>query len=302
MCREIAVITPDNYLLHDLSRDYPWYLPDCTDHDPTVHSLFTVEEMPPVERIDGTVAILSTLSGDIYYHWTIDLLPRIGILERSGIDWDKIDRFVVNSIGKGFQRETLEVLGIPKEKIIESDRHPHLQAKELIVPSFAGHLGSPRAFSLQFLRDKFFRTSRQQYPDKIYVSRAKAKHRQVINDTEVTNLLSRYGFETVFLEELSLREQTALFSQARVIVSAHGAGLTNLVFCTQGATVVEIFSPNYTRTYYLAISNLLGLKHYYLMGENLRCDLIRNLMYKSTLFEDIFVNLDYLETIIKKIQ
>jgi capsular polysaccharide biosynthesis protein len=255
-----------------------------------------------VERIEGTVAVFSTLACHNYYHWLLDLLPRIGVLQASGIDLNKIDWFVVNSVAKKFQRETLEILGIPKDKIIESDRHPHLQARKLVVPSLAGHFASPRGFTLQFLRDKFLQTGSRQYPEKIYVSRAKAKYRQVANDTQVIELLSNYGFTTVFLEDFSVREQAALFSQAKVIVAPHGAGLTNLVFCNKGTRVVELSSPNYIRTYYLALGNLLGLNHYYLLGENLNCDLLRNLMYKSTLFEDIFVNLDHLETIIAKIQ
>jgi hypothetical protein len=56
---------------------------------------------------------------------------------------------LVNSCQQPFQRETLKALGIPEYKIIESDRHPYIQAKQLIVPSFPGYLGwlSPRGLS-----------------------------------------------------------------------------------------------------------------------------------------------------------
>ncbi len=297
ICHAIAIVSPDNYLLGDLSRDYPWYLPGCSEHDPTRHRIFSLEELPPLEEIDGTVAVLSGLSGHVYYHWMIDVLPRIGILGRSGIDLTQIDWFVVNSVRRPFQWQTLNALGIPAKKIIESDRHPHLQAKQLVVPSFPGHLDWVPWGTTEFLRQAFapgetLKTS--DYPERIYISRAKASYRQVLNQGEVTDLLSQFGFVSVVLEVMSVAEQIALFACARAIVAPHGAGLTNLVFCQSGTKVIEIFSPNYLRTDYWMISQQLKLKHYYLKGESFECYPIRQLMDQNSLTEDILVNLSSL--------
>ena len=65
------------------------------------------------------------------------------MLRLSGRDLAEIDWFLVNSCQHQFQRESLRILGIPEEKVLESDRSPHIQATELIVPSFAGYLGWP---------------------------------------------------------------------------------------------------------------------------------------------------------------
>ncbi|MEN9871774.1 MAG: hypothetical protein RLZZ171_2766, partial [Cyanobacteriota bacterium] len=75
ICYAMAVITPDNYLLGDLSRNYPWFLPGCPYQERAEHSIFEQENIAPVEKITGRVALLSSLAGHVYYHWMFDILP-----------------------------------------------------------------------------------------------------------------------------------------------------------------------------------------------------------------------------------
>ena len=303
ICDALAVITPDRYLLGDLSRYYPWMLPVCPYQERNEHSIYEQENLPPVEKIEGKVALLSTLAGHVYYHWMFDLLPRIELIRRSGIKLGEIDWFVVNSVSKDYQRETLRLLGIPDLKIVESDRHPHIEATELIVPSFPGYMDWVPPGTMQFLRQTFLpkiSLAKTNVGKKIYISRAKAKNRQVINETEVNKLITSQGFKTVFLEDMSVLEQAATFANAEVIIAPHGSGLTNLVFCSPNTKVVELFSPNYLRTDYWMISQHLMLQHYYLVGENFDCIPLRSLMYQNPLTEDIFVNLDSLQLVLEQ--
>ena len=299
ICKAMAIMTEDNYLLGDLSRFYNWYLPGCQRHDLREHDIFKLESLPPVKEIEGRVAVLSSLSAQVYYHWLIDAIPRFGILRQGGINWEEIDWFVVNSLAKPFQRETLAVLGVPEEKIIQSDRVPHLKATELIVPSFPGHLDWVPPGTIEFLRQNFLAPVRgKNYPERIYISRAGAKYRQVLNEKEVIDFLQGFDFQIVLLEEMSVREQAALFAKAKIIVAPHGAGLTNLVFCTEGTKVVEFFSRRYIRTDYWMVSQELGLEHYYLASKDFPCYPIRQLMYTTPLTEDIMIDLDQLKSVL----
>ena len=298
----IAIITPDGYLLGDLSRHYPWYLPGCDQHSCARHPFFHVDEVPPVTTINGTVAILSSLSAQVYYHWLIDVLPRIGMLQQSGVNLDQIDWFVVNSLDKPFQRATLEILGIPATKIIQSDVNPHIQAQQLMVPSYPGHLDWVPKGTIKFLRATFLphqASPPTNYPARIYISRANASYRQVVNEGEVINLLSKFGFVPVFLEKLTLSEQIALFAHAKVIVAPHGAGLTNLVFSSPGTKILEFFSPRYIRSDYWIITQQMGIEHYHLISESFDCYPIRQLMYQSPLTEDLVINLRSLESALR---
>ncbi|MCT7952789.1 tetratricopeptide repeat protein [Ancylothrix sp. C2] len=302
ICNAIGIISPDNYLLADMSREYPGSLPGCHRHDPNKHRIFNIEELPPIEKIDASVAVLSGLSGNVYFHWMVDILPRLNILRQSKIEFSKIDKFLINSITQPFQRETLSLLGIPSSKIIESDLHPHIQAKKLIVPSFAGHLGWVEPASLKFLRQELLKQISLQnltYPERIYISRGKARYRRVLNEEELINYLEKFGFQSVTLEEIAVAEQITLFYHAKIIVAPHGSGLTNIIFCQTGTKIIELTSPHYVRHYYPVISQLLGLQHYYLIGEAFACYPLRELMYQNPLTEDIKLTKSQLEAMIK---
>ncbi len=340
ICNAIAIIDQDNQLLPEFSREYPGELPGCENKHSTQHRFLNLEpeELPPLEQIDGTVAVLAGLSGNVYFHWMVDILPRVEILLSSGVNLEEINWFLVNSCQQPFQRETLKALGIPESKIIECDRHPYIQAKQLIVPSFSGYLGwlSPRG--LKFLRQVFLHdfahkhnlhnytkntflsgiqnlsnnatnsiktdfppSDRKSYPERIYITRSKCSYRRVINEENVIEILSGFGFVSVLLESMDLDEQIALFASAKVIVAPHGSGLTNMMFCEPGTKVIELMSPNYIRHYYWAISQQLNLEHYYITGESFNCYQIRELMYQNPLTEDILVNLKSLKKIMGEI-
>jgi tetratricopeptide (TPR) repeat protein/capsular polysaccharide biosynthesis protein len=302
VCKAIAIITPDNQLLADISRDYPGQLPGCSRYHPKHHQIFQQNQLPSLQKIEGSVAVLSGLSGHIYFHWMVDILPRIELLRRSGINFNQIDHFLVNSTHLAFQQETLHKLGIPANKILESDRFPHLQATQLIVPSFAGYLGWLEPWAIEFIRKTFLTPeikTKSGYPKRIYISRKNARHRQVLNEEEVMKELTPLGFVAIHLESLSFVDQVALFYQAQAIIAPHGSGLTNIIFCQNSAKISEFVSPHYNRHYYWVISQSLGLEHYSLTGEAFPCYPIRTLMYQNPLTEDIWVDLTDLRKLIE---
>ncbi|HEY9864131.1 MAG TPA: tetratricopeptide repeat protein, partial [Candidatus Obscuribacterales bacterium] len=302
VCKAIAIMTPDNQLLADVSREYPAPLPGCPSYDPQQHQVFQQSQLPPLQQIEGRVAVLSGLSGNVYFHWMVDILPRLELLRQSGIKLEQIDWFLVNSYQAPFQRETLTRLGIPEFKILESDRFPHIQAQQLIVPSFAGYMGWLQPWAIDTLRRWFLPKSRnpgRNYPERIYISRGNASYRRVLNEDEVIDFLRPWGFVTVQLETLSFGEQVALFAQAKVIMGAHGSGLTNILFCQPGTQVIEWMSPHYNRHYYWVISQYLGLEHYCLTGEGFSCYPLRGLMYQNPLTEDIWLNLISLKRLLE---
>ena len=303
MCETMATVTPDNYLLADVSPEYPGQLPSCDRRNIRQHRIFRMEELPPCEQIEGTVAVVTALSANVYFHWMVDVLPRLDVLRRGGFDFDRIDKFFVNQYRQPFQKESLQRLGIPEDKIIESDRHPHIRAERLLVPSLPSHFSWLSSESVRFLRQTFLPKIEGDIPspERIYISRTKTRYRHLLNEPEVLDLLQEYGFVSVCLETLSLDEQVHLFSRAKAIVAPHGSGLTNILFCQPQTSVIEIVSPNYFRHYFGAISQLVGLRHYYLRGEVFACSPLRKLMYPNPLTEDIKINLETLRKTLERI-
>jgi capsular polysaccharide biosynthesis protein len=252
-----TVITHDDKLLCDVSGIQS-----------SEHHIFPYLNLPKCEQLSETVAVLATGAGGKYFHWLLDALPRLEILKKTlpnGLDG--IDKYIVNR-GISAIPESLENLGVPSNKLLFCDSNFHIQPTSLVIPSLPGSIGDPPAWVCKFLRENFLgKKADANTPRKLYISRNKAEYRRVKNEENVVKCLSNYGFTAVYLEEYSFAMQVALLSNAEFIVAPHGAGLSNLVWCTPGTKVLEIFSPNYVNVCFWAISNQVGLEYFYLIGD-----------------------------------
>jgi len=253
-----AVITSDNKLVADISMG-------CSE------LVITSDKLPPAEHVDGNVAFLSARwGGAAYFHWMFDVITRFDLLQRSGLI-ETIDKFVVNACDAPYQAETLNTLGILPNKILESRCNLHIIADKLIVPSISyDGAGAVSKWKCEYLKQTFSNKQpsvNTDYSEQIYISREQASYRRIVNEEEVVGCLEKFGFRTVKLETMSVTEQAACLAAAKVVVSPHGGGLTNLVFCSPGTKVIEIFPPIYVPSCFWTISNLCELEHYYLIAE-----------------------------------
>jgi tetratricopeptide (TPR) repeat protein/capsular polysaccharide biosynthesis protein len=296
-----AVIAGDNKFLADLSPDYPILSPGHPDKHPSQHSILKLKKLPPIQQIAGTVAVLSGLTNDLYFHWMFDILPRISLLKRSNLDFAQIDRFLVRD-RLSFQQETLQTLGIPAEKILRDTHISHIQAENLMVPSYPGSVAWMPKWTCDFLRSSFLTSeavAEARSIDRLYISRQQTASRRLINEAAVVDLLTQFEFQPVTLETLSVTQQAAVLANAKVVVAPHGGGLTNLVFCQPGTKVIELFSPNYVYPCYWLVSNLVELEYYYLIGEMPLGVHFHQLLYADPRVEDIYIDLQQLMNILE---
>jgi hypothetical protein len=256
-----AVITPDDRLVADVSHT-------GGADNPRAHPIFSELRLPHVSRYDEAVAVLTTYASNIYghyfySHWMLDALPRLALLERSGIVWDKL----VAPQATHFQRETLRLLGIDAMRIV-AERDLQIESARLVVPTLPGLPGNPPHWVCDFLQRRFLplTSPTMQSERRIYISREKARTRHVVNERELMEALEKYSFERVFLEDLPFLEQVRLLNETSIVVSPHSTGLTNLVFCRPGISVIEIFSPSYVTTFFWSIAAQMGLDYGYVLG------------------------------------
>jgi capsular polysaccharide biosynthesis protein len=80
--------------------------------------------------------------------------------------------------------------------------------------------------------------------DLLYLSRSDTSHRALVNEGELGAALAPLGFRTIVPGTMSVGDQIRAFSRARVVVAAHGAGLTNMIFAARDALIIEITSTN----------------------------------------------------------
>ena len=197
-----------------------------------------------------------------YYHWLIEGLPRLKLLEEV---MDEIDYLIVPSNLKRFHIESLNLLGFPEDKLLKIKNGSHLLCENLFVSSTL----RPRPFkwACDFLRETFIHSDMTEPHRLIYISRKDALYRKITNEEEVERYLQNIGFEIVQMSELTFLEGVKICAEAKIVVGPHGAGLCNIVFC-QDAKILEIFSPSYVDTSYWFIANMYENKYYYLLGED----------------------------------
>jgi len=263
------ILTADNKLIEDLSFE-------LVADDPKKHHVFSINDLLVTNVTKENIAVLASCASDRnYYHWLIETLPRLDLLNRCNIH---IDKYFV-PYHHSFQIETLNILGIPDSKILKADKKTFIRAKNLIVPSLLcdytrikekNNFGQPKyiyKWICSFLRNSLMpdNFSEEYNYKRIFISRQNAAVRKIENEKEVNDFLSKYGFEKVILEDMSVIEQISLFNSAEVIVSPHGAGLANLVFCKPKCKVIELFSPNYILNFFWLLSGNVGLVYYYLI-------------------------------------
>lgn len=95
----------------------------------------------------------------------------------------------------------------------------------------------------------------------VYLSRKKAA-RSFTNETEMEAHLMKRGFSIICLEELSIGAQINLFSNADIIVGSHGAGFANLVWASENARVLEIFSPVRSNDCFARLASSVQAKYF----------------------------------------
>jgi hypothetical protein len=203
------------------------------------------------------------------YHWFFDSLPRLYALLKTV---DEPVTLAVPEFMPLFQQETLAFLlqDFPNFRMEKIKKYEKWRCETFLLPSFvndhySGYL--PRPVS-DFLREeiwKGYKVGEKQPDRRIYISRSKSAKRRILNEAELLPILEKNGFEVVYPEFLTYRDQVQLFYESRYIVAAHGAGLTNTFFA-QKATVLELHPEEIVKSHYFLLCKGLGFDYHYVVG------------------------------------
>ena len=197
---------------------------------------YVVSLPPPAQTIETPCVLLG--GDDNYSHWLTRSLLKLVLLEGEA----NALPLLVNEDLRPHQREYLELLGIPEARLLKVPRGQVVRCRELVVPTtLRNHPQMPAG--LRWIRHRLLRGEGEP-SDVLYASRRDATRRRMLNEADLEKALAGLGFRILVAGELSVREQIAAFSRAKLIVAPHGAALANLTFAPPGATVVEIATPS----------------------------------------------------------
>lgn len=225
---------------------------------------FSAARLQPNDRHFAGCWVVDDWSHD-YFHWLTESLCKIELLRLLSLESPVLLPAAYRSFR--FIEESLQILGVPFSylsdwRISNIDR--------LTTVSFDFPPGNFNCHLLRRLARRFENiATEQRRPDRrIWISRSLAKRRHIVNEDALRPVLNRHGFQIVELEKYSLREQIEMLRQSSIIAGLHGAGLTNMLFMSEGSQVIEIRrrDDDHSNCYY-SMASALSHDYYYLLAD-----------------------------------
>lgn len=256
----IAVQNASGELEEELCRQYPWPWPQCPHHEQfkklaSMHLGHQRSSRPPAWTSEHPVLAVAELSGEMFFHWQVELLPRLGRCWSAALKhWPELHLWH-NGRSSPWVQESLKRLGIEDHRILPDV--DHLQAPLLIVPSFNAPFGQPSPENLDWLESFWnLRTTREcdRLTNPLWLGRQGTLRRPVIGLSTDTKPLQASTAVT-------LEEQWNEAEAANHVVAAHGAAMTRILGCKKGIPVTEIANPNYRPCYFQSLILHRHLQH-----------------------------------------
>lgn len=230
---------------------------------------FIILKMIIKEVLKGSLKFISNKNGSVatvvnewsnnYFHWVTEVLPKVYFLKNCNKDFSILlpSNFVAE-----YQLTSLRQMNVP---IIYFDRTVFI--KKIYLPSrqspYSAHYNPTiiRGLSNQLVAKTDVNLNLGRF---IYITRRNANIRKIENEKEVISLLCKYDFKIIEFESLSFQQQISVSYNAEIMISIHGAGLTNMIFCKPGTVILEFSLVNQIldKCYY-TLADACHLSYYY---------------------------------------
>jgi capsular polysaccharide biosynthesis protein len=182
-------------------------------------------------------------------HWLLDCVPQAVVLSALA----PAARLLLPSPLRGFQRATLDMVGVAPARAVAWDGGPIACDRLLVFESDGRAGGRPLSALLETRRLLTARgaAASRRGTRRIYVSRrdAEPKRRWVDNEAEIEALFASRGFEVLVMADCPLEEQLALFRDAYIVAGVSGAGLSDIVFSAPDTHVVVLLTDSLMQWY-----------------------------------------------------
>ena len=224
-----------------------------------------------IKKVRGTVFNLCQgASGNNYFHFIFDIVPKIYLLS-SKINLNKINYFYIAD-PKNWQIKILKTLGIHKNKLLSSKKYNHIIADEIYSvdhPWYTkGHIQNSLKEIPKWIiiknRKIFLKKNKSNFKKKIFLDRSQSPYNHCqINNPDIVNKFIKYKkFKSYKPELLSFKNQVNLFNKSSIIIGAHGASLTNIIFCKPKTKIIEIIPADHPNKKCERISKVLNLRYF----------------------------------------
>ncbi|QNH61471.1 glycosyltransferase family 61 protein [Hymenobacter sediminicola] len=224
-------------------------------------------QVPELES--GPVGLAFDSWSGNYFHWIAEVLPRLALLRKLQPDCLVL---LPGPNPPEYIKQTVQALGFTHTYSIALGELVHVS--DLWMPVRPGRHGYMVPSLVREVREAVMQhfesglDPKKKATRRIYVSRNRQQWRHLVNEPAVLNVLERYGFETVYFEEMSFAEQVRTMYEAAIFIGIHGANMTNVLFMTPGTHAIEMLSETYINPSYLSMASSIGV-HYSLVPSKL---------------------------------
>lgn len=299
-----GVILTGDYLIRESLFHFPRHLmPKISfEGDKFKETAATISAPLAIDRsFSYAVTTLSGIQRN-YYHWFIFALARlntpiVNMLPRQTIAGSTV---LVPAFEAPYQEISMKLLlekeGVPsaivaQNEVIKVDNlfYSHLlRQRGIVQPPIIKE-------TLSYLKEALGLSIERKR--KIFISRRDSNNRKLINEDELAAIARVCGFEVITLSDMNLNEQALMFASASHIIGAHGAGLTNIIFCEPETKVLELHMEGYVNWCYRRLCALYGAQYGFISGRRIDPDTpIHSANFSIPLlkFEDVLLSSGYL--------
>ncbi|MES2838452.1 MAG: glycosyltransferase family 61 protein [Bacteroidota bacterium] len=239
----------------------------------SLSNLYHIIVKRDIKTISKEVSLITDGWSQGFFHWLFDALPKLIELEKEG----KKNKIILHSsFWTSFYKESLLLLGYNESDFIFFSTQ-FVFCKKIKLPTYIEPTGNYDEKIIVELHDRFYKALNKSSSKpfrKIYISRNKSKRRRLYNEAELLPILNKYGFETVYTENLNFTEQVQLFLETEIVIGVHGAGLSNMLFMKPETKVMELRFENETNdNCYFSLASALKINYFYCLGKKIDTDI-----------------------------
>jgi capsular polysaccharide biosynthesis protein len=238
-----------------------------------------------------------------YYHFLLELVARVAYLKQIPnaknypiLISDKVLKFesfksIINIFFTGYQVQYLDDSFIYEIKEVWYLTSPNSNLPNIKYGTkFEIRHTKLRLESVQYLRKKCFDYVFNLPKDsntynKIFIKRK--SNVRGYNQDEIVNCATKYGFNSVYFEELSFVEQVRIMQHADYVIGPTGAAWTNLVFAKEGAKGLIWMGSNWGNvSMFSTLAKMVNFDLNYIIYDSLSVDYHEEFELDLCEFED----------------
>jgi capsular polysaccharide biosynthesis protein len=272
-----VILAQDGEALLDMAfRPRPERL-DLADYgavDVLGRTYYRAPSMARAPRIEAGI-MLQAQCGPNFYHWLIEHLSRLSLLDGVPNDWPLlVDRRVwqIPQLAEATEFYTgrpVRVLDVGVEYPVGRLAVPGPLA--WLVPNLnQGIQVEPGDQLVASEAVKFLRGTPniQQGTRLLYINRKpRTAPRRLANEDEVLSVFEEMGFEVIEPGSMTFAEQRALFAQAAVVAGESGSGLANMLFAPQSAVMLCLMPYEIDVSAFCDLTGHIGQRAVFIAGE-----------------------------------